>query len=89
MFEIGDRVCSIVNYPDDNQNIVIGSVGTVVNIDYNIICVEWDDDVEGHTCDGNAMDGHGWNVEEYQIELEDDGVQYEFDEDEFKRLIGF
>ena len=61
----------------------------LLTIDYNIICVEWDDDVEGHTCDGNAMDGHGWNVEEYQIELEDDGVQYEFDEDEFKRLIGF
>lgn len=57
MFEIGDRVCSIVNYPDDNQNIVIGSVGTVVNIDYNIICVEWDDDVEGHTCDGTRWMG--------------------------------
>ena len=89
MFEIGDMVRSIVNYPDNNQNIVIGSKGTIVNIDYNIIYVEWDDDVGGHTCDGRATDGHGWNVEQSQIELEDDGIQYEFNEEEFRLLIGF
>lgn len=89
MFEIGDRVCSIVDHPDDNQYIVIGSKGTVVYIDYNLIFVEWDDNVYGHTCDGRAKDGHGWNVEQFQIELEDDGVQYEFNEEEFRLLIGF
>lgn len=87
MFEIGDRVRSIVDNPDDNDNIIIGSVGTVVYIDGDIIFIDWDEDVCGHTCDGHARDGHGWNVEEYQIELEDDGIQYEFDEDNFRCLI--
>ena len=89
MFEIGDRVRSIVDHPDNHQYIVIGSKGTVVYIDYNLIFVEWDDYVDGHTCDGKATDGHGWNVEQSQIELEDDGIQYEFNEEEFRLLIGF
>lgn len=89
MFEIGDRVCSIVDNPDDNDSIVIGSSGTVVYIDGDIISIDWDEYVDGHTCNGYARDGHGWNMEKHRIELEDDGIQYEFDEDEFRRLLCF
>lgn len=88
MFQIGDRVCSIVNHPDNNECIVVGSAGTIVDIDGIVICVEWDEYVNGHSCDGSAKYGYGWNLEQHQIELENDGVQYEFDEEKFKQLIG-
>lgn len=74
MFQIGDRVCSIVNHPDNNECIVVGSAGTIVDIDGIVICVEWDEYVNGHSCDGSAKYGYGWNLEQHQIELENDGV---------------
>lgn len=91
MFKVGDRVQSIVDYPDNNDNIVRGSTGTVVHCDDGIAFVEWDDFVNGHDCDGygNVEWGHGWNVNFDEIELEVDDVQYEFDEEKFKELIGF
>ena len=101
MFNIGDRVRCIVDHPDNNNNIVRGSTGTVVNCEdvnifcsasaivYGIVFVEWDEYVNGHSCDGSAKYGYGWNVEQHQIELEDDGIRYEFDEEKFKELIGF
>lgn len=89
MVEIGDRVRSVVDSPDNNDSIVIGSTGTVVYIDAHIIFVDWDEDVGGHDCDGRAREEHGWNVTEDQIEvIQTANVQYEVDEDEFKRMFG-
>ena len=85
MFDIEDRVRSVVDNPDRNKHIHIGSTGTVVNIDeagIGIIGVCWDDFVGGHTCHGNAEDGYGWNVHEYEIELEDLNADPKFDIDE-------
>ena len=89
MVEIGDQVRSVVDNPDDNDSIVIGSTGTVVYIDSDVIFVDWDEYVGGHTCNGSARNGHGWNVTEDQVEIiKTADVQYEVDEDEFKRMFG-
>lgn len=78
-------------YPDNNENIVRGDTGTVVHCEDDIAFVEWDDFVNGHDCDGygNVEFGYGWNVHFDEIEAEIDDVQYEFDEEKFKELIGF
>ena len=66
--ENGDRVYCIVNHPDNNKDIVVGSTGTVAAIDpsvYRPIGVEWDEAIEGgHDLwgSGKCEDGHGWWV---------------------------
>lgn len=91
MFKVGDRVRSTVDYPGNNENIVRGDTGTVVHCEDDIAFVEWDGFVNGHDCDGygNVEFGYGWNVHFDEIEAEIDDVQYEFDEEKFKELIGF
>lgn len=92
-FCVGDRVECLVDYPDDNDNIVIGSLGIVCE-EYDeatrTIGVCWDDELEhGHDCEGNCDYGHGWRVYINQIalhqELNDD--PFEFDEQSFKELL--
>lgn len=91
MYNVGDRVRCIVDFPDNNSNIVRGNTGTVVHCEDGIVYVAWDNYVNGHDCDGygNVEFGYGWNVSFDEIELEVDDVQYEFDEEKFKELIGF
>lgn len=90
-WSIGDRVVCTCNHPDGNYDIVVGSTGTICSVDSRIgVC--WDDKVDrGHDC---ACDeelckyGHGWWVDEDQIEPEaDDGVVFEFDEEAFNKLV--
>ena len=93
-FQIGDRVRCVVDYPDGNRGIVVGSMGTIVELD-TYVGVDWDDELEnGHSCDGSARRGHGWNVEYEEIELiepesdfADDSV-YDFDESQFHKMLG-
>jgi hypothetical protein len=89
MYQIGDRVRCLVDKPENNGYIVCGSTGTVVYCEGDIVFVEWDNYVDGHDCDGHASEwGYGWNVLFSDVELEGDDAQYEFDEDEFRNLIG-
>ena len=89
MYQIGDRVRYLVDKPENNGHIVCGSTGTVVYCEGDIVFVEWDRYVDGHDCDGRASEwGYGWNVLSSDVELECDDIQYEFDEDEFRNLIG-
>ena len=89
---IGDRVVSTVNHPDGNPDIIVGSTGTVCAIDDRVgVC--WDEPIEsGHNCrcdgEGRCEHGYGWWVYEDQIEPEpDDDTTFEFDEDEFNKLV--
>lgn len=87
-FNVGDRVVSIVNNPEGNEYIFVGSTGTVRHIDTRL-AVCWDDNVGGHNCRGLCPNGHGWWVDMDDVEL-DDGANdepFEFDEDEFNKLI--
>ena len=88
MFKVGDSVRCVVERPENNKYISVGSTGTIVLLCMDYIGVEWDDYVYGHSCNKEAEEGHGWNVSSDEIELYEDG-QYEFNEDEFKQLIGF
>ena len=59
-----------------NSLLPIGSVGTIVGyFGEGVYKVEWDKDVDGHSCNGLAQIGHGWNVR-------DNTVRQLFEEDE-------
>ncbi len=98
MFEVGDRVECIVDYPDDNEYIRIGCLGTVCEeleddldgLDDPSIGVCWDEYVGGHNCNGNCEHGYGWRVFASQLVLhqECDDKPFHFDEKEFKELLG-
>jgi len=59
---VGDRVI----YTGNNDKIKTGYEGTVVNTwttgSVMVIDIDWDNYVDGHTCEGLAKEGHGWNV---------------------------
>lgn len=92
-FKIGDRVVCLTDYPDDNEDIRIGSTGTVCRVtpeeDCGDVGVCWDIKVEGgHHCQGTCEHGFGWFVRPYMIELDTVSDEpFEFDETEFNKLV--
>lgn len=90
-FSIGDRVVSVVDNPDNNHRIHIGSTGAVCRTGTGRVAVEWDDYVGGHDCEGHCAYGHGWWVDICGIELDNGSDEsdesFDFDEDEFKKLV--
>lgn len=91
-FNIGDRVVCLGNHPDSNDNIQIGSTGTVCRVvqddDCGDIGVCWDYDVGGHDCKGACARGRGWFVRPYQIELDTTPDEtFEFNEEDLKILF--
>lgn len=86
-FNIGDRVVSIVDHPDNNKTIVVGSIGTVCAIGSSL-GVRWDEPVEnGHELGGECEYGYGWWVYADQVEIEPDDEPFEFDEEEFNKFL--
>lgn len=88
-FNIGDRVVLTTDNPDGNEDLVIGSTGTVITIT-DRIGVYWDGEIEdGHDLDGICNEfGHGWWVDDWMVEpAQDTSEPFEFDEDKFKRLV--
>lgn len=85
-FNVGDTVMLIENYPDDNDELVEGDVGTVVGYmdDYNWVRVDWGRDISGHDCDGTCEDGQGWNCKESWLMLMQEN---EFEPCTFEELI--
>ena len=59
MFEIrvGDRVRAI---HDDMDRRLEGKIGTVVEVAGFSVGVDFDSEIDGHTCGGLARMGHGW-----------------------------
>ena len=72
-FSVGDRVRCIVDHPDGNRDIVIGSEGVVarvINCGSTNIGVEWDDRIRaGHNLDYRILSHRGWYVSKNEIEL--------------------
>lgn len=68
-FQVGDRVECI--RPDPANNLItIGMTGTVCQRGgAAFIGVGWDEDVEGHDCNGRCEFGHGWNIPADRIRL--------------------
>lgn len=65
-FYIGQLVEAIVDYPTNNEYIHKGDIGRIVWLN-NCANVEWDKNVHGHSCGHKAKEGHGWNVNFYEI----------------------
>ena len=72
-FQIGDRVRCVNEWPDENDEINIGDTGTVCSVDDDgalSVGVSWDHAISlGHSCKGNCAWGHGWYINESDIEL--------------------
>lgn len=88
MFQIGDRVKSLIDNPDSNEMIHAGSTGEIVRIVDDVVYIEWDDYVCGHNCDGLATDGHGWNMLLEDIAYSEDNEEYEVSDTELQNILG-
>lgn len=91
-FKIGDRVCAVVDFPQDNYLLLEGDMGTVVVISeiFPHIGVRWDKECGGHDCKDNCETGYGWYVEESDI-ISVDTAKTEFEVkscEEIKALFG-
>lgn len=72
MFKVGDRVRLMVDEPDFNHDLSIGSEGTVCGFDDSSkrIAVRWGGIMcMGHDCDNLCDYGYGWYVNDYEIDL--------------------
>lgn len=67
-FKVGDRVRYIIE-GGNGARIRVGDTGTVCEVGKSCIGVEWDRNVGGHSCQGKAKIGHGWNVMRECLEL--------------------
>ena len=68
-FEKGDRVNSLLPVGGEK---VVGAVGTVIDVEEDhlgvLICVEYDEDIEGHDNNRTGKDGHCWCSLPYKLE---------------------
>ncbi len=69
-FKVGDRVKCMAKH--DGNEAIVGQEGTVRYVGYfNIISVEFDNDVHGHALQApyRCKYGHGWNIDADKLEL--------------------
>lgn len=88
-FNIGDRVKADCNNPNMNSVIRAGDQGTVREIldDGFVIGVEWDNDVNGHTCGEICEHGYGWRVFDNEISLVEEEEDFEVEEEIFLEIL--
>ena len=63
--KVGDRVRAI---RDDRDRRLEGKIGTVVEVEGFGVGVDFDSEIDGHTCGGLARMGHGWYLPESYLE---------------------
>ena len=63
--KVGDRVRAI---RDDRDRRLEGKIGTVVDVEGFCVGVDFDSEINGHTCGGFARMGHGWYLTDYYLE---------------------
>lgn len=86
MFEVGDRVRYVKDITA--KPTLIGERGTCIEIDDNgtAIAVEFDNDINGHSCHSRARPFHGWWCHPSELEAiveEPAEVQINFSFDDF------
>ena len=91
-FRLGDLVESIVDHPDGNPDIVIGSVGTICalveELGTQYAGVSWDVPINyGHSCHHTCSDRYGWFMRLNEIQLVDDQELPVFTADDLSRLL--
>jgi hypothetical protein len=65
VLKIGDKVRCIHS---DKYRKLDGKFGTVVEVEGDIVGVEFDEEIDGHTLGGLARMGHGWYLLSYHLE---------------------
>lgn len=76
-FIVGDRVMALGCI--DGRDLS-GMTGTIVDISDEDICIEFDEDIDGHDCDGLGKPGHcRWTVGDDRVEYicEDSDEDYQ------------
>ena len=63
--KVGDRVRAI---HDDRDRRLEGKIGTVVDVAGFAVGVDFDSEINGHTCGGFARMGHGWYLPDSYLE---------------------
>ena len=63
--KVGDRVRAI---RDDRDRRLEGKIGTVVEVEDFYVGVDFDSEIDGHTCGSLARMGHGWYLPDYYLE---------------------
>ena len=63
--KVGDRVRAI---HDDRDRRLEGKIGTVVEVASSCVGVDFDSEIDGHTCGGLARMGHGWYLPDSYLE---------------------
>lgn len=63
--KVGDRVRAI---HDDRDRRLEGKIGTVVEVEGCCVGVDFDSEIDGHTCGSLARMGHGWYLPDYYLE---------------------
>lgn len=90
-FKVGDRVCAVVDFPQENDFLLMGDMGTVVVISeiFPHIGVRWDKECGGHDCKGSCETGYGWYVEGSDISVDTTEAEFEVKScKEIKALFG-
>lgn len=79
----------LVDEPEDNRHIHIGSLGTICRgDDCGRVGVRWDDDVGGNDCRGTCEHGHGWFMDIDKIGLYEEEGTIDIEESSFMSMIG-
>lgn len=88
-FETGDRVRALYDYLEGNYSIKAGMTGTICDPEPSsfFLNVYWDDNVNGHSCDGRCPHGYGWNVKRTSIALIPEESFAEIPVDEFADFL--
>jgi len=66
------RVNDRVELMEDADTIDKGKVGTVIQKDMYCVCVEFDDDIDGHAGEADGLDGksgHCWYIKESSLKV--------------------
>lgn len=83
-FKNGDRVEATCDKCSENSYLRIGDTGTVCQIYYNSIGVEWDRMIDGHNCNGSCLRGYGWYVKDFEIRPE---IEIDIEESSFLKIV--
>lgn len=68
---VGKIVEANEDFPSGNDVIKKGFRGVVLKDCGTWINVQWEENVQGHTCDGECLLGHGWNVDKDEVIIVD------------------
>lgn len=58
-WKVGARVMS-TSSRGVGRKLIKNAKGTIVNIVADVYCIDFDEDIDGHSCEGFAREGHGW-----------------------------